>query len=487
MTEEMKNIIYAKDKHIAVIAKSGAGKSSTMLEYIKANPTEKILFLVYNKEMQREFSQRVKGVQHHAQISTIHSLAYRWFIKNYGKRSFKNINVIDIKNFFKRSNLEFSELNQIKFYYDMFLSSDKEDPQDLQFISNEHRYVIPYVRKLFEHYKTSSQTQHNVYLKMFQLAKEKIVGYDTIILDEANDSNKCMIAIIENNLDKKIIIVGDPLQNLNAFNHTFDGLNYVIDNLGFKRYDLTMSFRISDNVAQFSSKYLTYMYGETINFHGCKTSRISTFDVSKANSQNQLTILCRNRLYGLKTALEIAKKHRNKRIFFVGGLDAFGLSEMEKILSFKGNVYLGGERYHISDLRPMLDKNDDTRDAEIQRVVSLFDFGNKYRKELPFLQYMATTNRDEADIIIQTAHSSKGLTVKNVMLTNDFLPIEDLRQDLRKALEKGNEYKINLLKSEINLLYVAITRATEITDIGEVFNKTSKRQVKDYEEYREDL
>ena len=45
MTEEMKAIINAPEKHIAVNAYAGCTKSSTMLEYIKAHPNENITFL----------------------------------------------------------------------------------------------------------------------------------------------------------------------------------------------------------------------------------------------------------------------------------------------------------------------------------------------------------------------------------------------------------------------------------------------------------
>lgn len=473
----MKAIINSKSRHIAVIARAGTGKTFTMLEYIKAKPTEKILFLVYNKEMQRDFSSRVKGVNHSATISTIHSLAYRWYIKKYGRKSFKNINVIDIKNIFKKTKLEFGELSLIKFYYNMFLSSDKETIEDLEW-EKEHLYLKPYTIKLFDYYKNSDTIQHNFYLKLFQIEKEKINGYDTIIVDETNDLNKCMLSIVANNLDKKIICIGDPLQNINSFNYAVDGLTYLIAKYGFEEYGLTMSFRISEEVASLTSKYLAYMHGKKVEFHGCKNTKFAKLNLRQASPSNQIHLLCRNRLGGLTEILELLKLDRNKKIYYVGGISSFGIEEIEKMNAYNGNVYLGGEKFHISKLREMkakAEQNDEIVDTEIRRMVSLYDFGQKYKEVLPLLNRTETTNKNEADIIVQTAHSSKGGTFKNVLLAKDFAPIEDVKDNLVKLKGNISEYAYNIIRSEANLLYVALTRATDKLDMNEALNKKSKQ------------
>lgn len=813
-----------------------SGKTYTMLEYIKARPNEKILFLVYNKEMQVDFSKRVKDANiTNATVSTIHSLAYKWFINKYGKRNFKNISIVDIKNAL-RSRMEYSQLSLIKFYYDMYLCSDVEDPRELQTLSYDDKYLLPFVKRLFDYYVNSDTIQHNVYLKLFQLAKEKIEGYDTILADECldgemfvktdkgfkrikhihravqngeiirvlsfneekeifeykevigsketkdrdiyhlkseglnslyctenhriltqrgyvrldeieigkdqiildkinnqktkvklnddqyqlvigsylgdghlltrsrgefptyhigftqsekqvdymrmkynclniskdrertitsgytgkknilqsgmsttfaldnfidnclcdmdaralaiwymddgnisytnntpyahidlgdkndvlvnklvevlrnnfnleigvdyicskykdkysrfnfrkqgseklfeiisryihkdlyykipsnlipsqqynwnnkfrnygsnfvksikyckkgsvyditvkdnhnfvtsysymrnggkdeptgivvhncNDHNKCMLSIIENNLDKKIIMVGDPLQNLNSFNYTLDGLGYMINKHKFKEYNLTMSFRISEDVASVSSRYLSYMYDDKIKFHGNKHTKFAKIDLIKATKDNQVHLLCRNRLGGLIEVLKVLSMNKNKKFYYVGGIDSFGLSEIEKIQQYNGNIYIGGEKFHITQLRKML--LDDIKDPEILKAVSLYDFGKKYREELLLLRYSETTKRSEADIIVQTAHSSKGLTVKNVYLASDFQPIETIKEEMLLMKESGNEYLYNIAKSEINLIYVAMTRATELLDLNQVLNKIDKR------------
>lgn len=470
MTEEMKAIINAPEKHIAVNAYAGCTKSSTMLEYIKAHPNENITFLVYNKSMETEFKQRAKDTTN-ANISTIHSLAYKWFTNKYGKRAFKNISVVDVKNVLK-SRMEYSQLSLIKFYYDMYLCSDVEDPRELQTLSDDDKHLLPFVKRLFDYYVNSDTIQHNVYLKLFQLSKEKI-DCDTLIVDEFNDVNMCMLSIVVNNLDKKVLVVGDSLQNLNSFNYTVDGLSTMIKKYKFKEYSLTMSFRVSEDVASVASRYLSYMYDDTIRFHGNKHTKFAKIDLTRATKDNQVHLLCRNRLGGLIEVLKVLSVNKNKKFYYVGGIDSFGLKDIERIHQYNGTIYIGGEKFHISQLRKML--NDDIKDPEISKAVSLYDFGKKYDEFLPLLRFTETTNKDEADIIVQTAHSSKGLTVKNVYLASDFKPIEIIKKEMLLMKESGNEYLYNVSKSEINLLYVGMTRPTELLDLNQVLNRTDKR------------
>lgn len=456
-----------------------SGKSHTMLEYIKKNPQERILYLVYNKEMKEEFSRKIKEVRHNATISTIHSLAYKWYTKKYGKRQYKNINVIDIKNILKKTKLEFGELSLIKFYYEMYLCSSLDEIREIELLSNDHRYLLTYVQKVWDYYLYSDTIQHNFYLKMFQLSKEKIPYYETIIVDEVNDINGCMLSIIVNNLDKKVICVGDPLQNLNAFNYTIDGLSILIDKYKFKEYNLTMSFRVSDDVANLSSRYLSYMYDKPIKFHGCKHTKMGQIDLREASKDNQINLLCRNRLGGLMEIFELFTKTKNKKIYYVGGLDSFGIREIELLQEYNGNIYLGGEKYHINALRKIkeqAEENEEIVDPEISRVVSLYDFGKKYKDLIPLLKYTEVTDRKDADIIVQTAHSSKGGTYKNVYIAKDFKAIEDIKKQMLDMKESNNEYMYNVSKSEVNLVYVALTRATDIIDMNQLLNKKDKQQ-----------
>ena len=464
-----------------IFVTGNSGKSYTMVEYIKAHPRDRILYLVYNKEMKEEFSKKMRGIDCRATISTIHSLAYKWYIKKYGKKQFRNINIIDVKNILKGSSLEYGEISLIKFYYNMWLTSGVDRIDDMKdlLLSHDHIGLLYYVQKVWDYYLKSNIIQHNVYLKLFQLSKDKIEGYDTILLDESNDSNSVMLSILVNNLDKKIIAVGDPLQTINSFNFTQDGLGLLIDKYGFKEYNLSMSFRVSEQVADLASKYLTYMYDKPIKFYGCKFTKIAKLDLTKATVDNPIHLLCRTRLGGLREILDLLAKDPYKKIYYVGGLKGFGIDEIRKLLDNDGYVFIGGQRVNVNTLRKMIieaEKNDEVIDSEIQRIVSLYDFGKEKEYLLSTLEESEVTNRKQAEIIVGTSHSSKGGTYKNVVLGRDFKSIEDIKQSYKNIKETNNDYLIGLEKSEINLIYVALTRATHFLDLNDILNKKSKQK-----------
>lgn len=457
---------------------SNCGKSTTMLEYVKAHPKEKILFLVYNKEMSLDFSRRLKGIQHNCEVRTIHSLAYRWYIsKGYPKKNFRNVTIIDIQEMLN-CKLELFELSKIKFYFDMYLTSDVNFPKELHVLEPQDKYLLKYVDKVWKYYLSESDSMpHNVYLKMFQLSKVKL-NYDTIIVDEYNDQNMCMVDIAVNNLDKKVIVVGDSYQMINSFNFNVDGLKIMREKHNFATYKLTKSFRVSESVASLSSKYLSFMYDNKTKFNGLGDTKIGKINIYTANKNNQIYLLCRTRLGGLKQIVDVLNHDIGKNIYFVGGLESFGINEIEQMLQYNGNIYIGGKKFHISTLRKMI--KDGVEDNEIQRIVSVYDFAKKNEEILDILRQSEVKDKTQADIVLLTSHSSKGLTLKNVVLGNDFPPIENTKIKMNL---KQHEYNQRLSNSEANLLYVALTRATGIVDIGQCFNKESKidKDKKNYE------
>ncbi len=137
MTQEMLDIINSKEKHIVVEAKAGSGKSTTIKEYIKCHPNEKILYLVFSAEMKREAEKNYKGLRN-CEIRTIHSLAYKWWISSnkYTRylgmdnltimKNLRDTSQLEIKNILYDFELEFEDLQKIYFYYNMFLCSDKK-------------------------------------------------------------------------------------------------------------------------------------------------------------------------------------------------------------------------------------------------------------------------------------------------------------------------------------------------------------------------
>ena len=76
LTEEQLNIVNSTEKVVMGIARSGAGKSFTAVHYAKKKSLEghKILYIVFNKSLQKSAEDDFKGVNN-VTVSTIHSFA----------------------------------------------------------------------------------------------------------------------------------------------------------------------------------------------------------------------------------------------------------------------------------------------------------------------------------------------------------------------------------------------------------------------------
>lgn len=469
MTNEMLDIINAKEQHIAIQAYSGTGKTTTMLEYVKAHPNERILFLVYNKAMANDFTERLKGINCCCEIKTIHALAYRWFMRNYLSKQLGNITVLDIKNYINNNRLSYEDYSKIKFYFDMFLSSSLDNPLKLKPLEDWDKKLLVYVNKLWDYYsKDSFVISHNIYLKLFQLNKIKL-DYDTIILDECNDINECMLNIVVNNLDKKVIVVGDSYQMINAFNFNTNGLQILKENYGFKEYKLTDSFRIGEDIAKVSSKYLSNMYNENIDFNGLGKTKITDIELRDGMPNNPIYILCRTRLGGLKFIYSYIKRFRSRKVYYVGGLNSFKINDIEKMIKSNGNIFLNGKKYNVKELKRMI--NEGLRDIEIIRTVQMYDFCCQDSKVLERLRQSETTDKSEANVILLTAHQSKGLTLNNVIIADDFKDSIDLK--IENDLEYEHNYLERMANAEVNLLYVALTRATNKLDLNSIRKEDS--------------
>ena len=88
------------------------------------------------------------------------------------------------------------------------------------------------------------------------------------------------------------------------------------------------------------------------------------------------------------------------------------------------------------------------------------EFGNKLPSLINELKSNHTAAKEDADMIFSTVHRCKGMEYDQVTLLNDFINEEKLKKYIAQyGGEKMNERDKNRLAEEINILYVAATRA----------------------------
>lgn len=474
---EQEKIILAtqSDRHISISAFAGSGKSSTLIEVTRFNPQEKILYLVYNKAMQEEFADRMsKNNIKNCEIKTIHSLAFQWYIKTHGYKTPKSVSTLDVINLLQASQVnndddydeeleegeietEYSYATKLDFELKRFMSSDMEIKDFVKTLKKDK--IKKDIKAIWSMLTQSKTIDHNVYLKLYQLSKPKL-NYSMILVDEFQDCTNALISVLLNNLDKKIVVCGDKYQSINNFNHTVNGLEILEDKHNFSPYSLTQSFRTSNAVAEVSSKFLSWSYDRDINFTGASNTVICKLDINKATTKDKMTVLCRNRMTGLKYIMEnIIDKDINKKVYLEGGIEKW-VSEVDNMLKYH-NVNVSGKTYSINKLRKMVGQG--LEDSEVIKAISMYDFFNKH--PLNALRAICVKYRTQAEITINTMHSSKGSEYENVILLDDIASPVFTKLRLRE-IEDYYSHKANLIKAEFNLLYVALTRAMEKLDIG---------------------
>ncbi|EGD5474337.1 UvrD-helicase domain-containing protein [Campylobacter coli] len=303
---------------------------------------------------------------------------------------------------------------------------------------------------------------HNFYLKYFSLMQENELNkYDFILLDEAQDTNEVMLNVFLNNNCSKIL-VGDTFQNIYGFNKTINALEILDTNY---ECNLSTSFRSRQNILNYANYFLK------------KYSNKNILDM-KSSITFKDDLILENKAYISRTNAEIikfiselmkSKQDLNNYCLLKNPKDIFSLL-FDIISCLAGNYdFISKQNSFLKKFNSLLEIKkyaENILDNELKNALNLlnknYDFKAIY-KVATKLYY----NKNAKNFIIN-AHLSKGLEWDCVVLLNDFIDLSEKYHSIKK--EKNMIKKENLkkyLEQELNLFYVAITRAKfKITDMS---------------------
>jgi F-box protein 18 (helicase) len=111
----------------------------------------------------------------------------------------------------------------------------------------------------------------------------------------------------------------------------------------------------------------------------------------------------------------------------------------------------------IVELEDYIEKTEDVQLGMMLEIVK--EYGNRIPSIIKSIKdkHVENSERENAEIIFSTVHRCKGLEYDVVQLVDDFLTEDKLEKQL--ASGDKSEYQLSRLNEEINLLYVAVTRA----------------------------
>mgnify|MGYP005984037843 CR=1 FL=1 len=487
LTNEQSKIINSPDKSFKINAVAGSGKTTTLLEYARKNSHLKILYLAYNKSLQIELQEKLKSYKlSNMFVSTIHSLAYNKIAAyQYNLTQDLKIAILekvicgyeqithqkqyyptpeyltllkDLVNFYCNSSLVALDkklLNTYKKQSDL-------DAKILELLNNEKK-VLGHLKHILSSMKNKIiEATHDFYLKMFFLNKRACsnLGFDLIFVDEAQDISDVMIGIVEaQSCDR--IYVGDSFQQIYSFRYATNALNKI----DLPSYDLTKSFRFSNDFAKVLKTNLNKLY-EVKSSYKLKISGMDTKTLIGADNIDMKKPVC----IIARTTFGLVQKivhfiHDDYKIYFEGGYGSYSFMNQTVYSIF----YLKQKKNdkitidEIKDFESIYDLEQFAKDTKNQDYLNVIKFINAYGDNIFEINKKIKTklvnDKSQADIIFTTTHKAKGLEYEQVIMADDFITKKDL-------FNTKNPLTYTRAIEELNIYYVAATRAKKAIELA---------------------
>jgi hypothetical protein len=418
--------------------------------------------VAFNKSIADEAKGKFPG---YVTCQTIHSLAYQQMkgefdLRNRLSKSGKyDLNEIEVT-------LNISDRKEILKYLhvvDEFCKSDYDSIRYFYMESYLHKFPLNISEDvlglhnldvLWTYLTESGESTltHQIYLKAFQLSKPNL-NFPVIIIDETQDLNDVVLDIILNQhkLHKaQLIAIGDPFQSIYGWNGAVESFGKLRRSGCFDlNLYLTDSFRFGAEIADQANVLLDLL--GAIPVSGVRTDKTTNYET--------VAKICRTNA-GVFSELEKCLGEQ-KKAYVIGDIEKTYFAKIKAAKCLQLNSYAGpgDKKYTIYDsyINSFKSWNEflenSASDPELSVIVSII---NRYKSDLfqilkTLSESVLVKKQSEADILLMTAHKSKGLEFDYVEISSDF--------NLKKEETFGIETP-DLFDGELgNLLYVAFTRA----------------------------
>jgi len=459
VTDEQQACIDAvtSNEDTKIQAPAGSGKTFTLEASAHFHDTDG-LYVAFIKAIADEAGRRFPS---NIECRTGHSLAFRQegrkYVKRLGKLTGAMINnafdIGDSKHFNTPVNKGYKILDTIrKFCYsaDDKISS-KHTPKlaiavDDKEMAKIEKDLAQHARIVWEEMIDVDSTlpvTHDTYLKVWALSDPDL-RKETIYFDEAQDANPVILKVM-NDQDAQKVFVGDKFQQIYGWRGALNAMESI--DTEHEVY-ITQSFRFGQDIADMANNILhSYMepWRRPPLIKGFKGQESCVLYRSPEETPN--AIICRTNSGVISNVFTtLAHGHR---VYVQGGVNSI-------ISMLKGAEDLqNGKRTNnpelslFKDWSEVVEYSETDSGTDIKAFLSLI---KEYGISSLINTLKGTCNSARfADITLTTAHKSKGLEWDHVKLHNDFFtPMKG------KRLPQG----------EINILYVAATRALHTLDVS---------------------
>jgi F-box protein 18 (helicase) len=460
-TTEQKKIITADllpGETLKIMAFAGTGKTTTLVEYTKKRPGMRFLYIAFNKSVQLEAAQKFPP---NVTARTTHALAFRDKGFKYKDRLVKGFRASQVMAALGLERYEDARFTMDTLYNYLVSADPKVSVHHIPVLAKgfyrKNKMAMP---PLVDHANRLGRLMcdgsndtigmiHDGYLKLYQLSNP-VLAYDCILLDEAQDINPVTAAIVfaqaqprQNSHQKPaaIILVGDGHQQIYSFRGAKDILNRFS---AAKTHYLTQSFRFDNNVARVANMILTTFKHEPRKIVGTPVPVKPPWD------KGHHTIIARTNATLFDRAVQLYKR---QKIGFVGGVGSYRLPLLKDVYYLYKKDHAQIRDVHVKSFAGFKELQSYARTVEEVELASVCTMVERYTSAIPthvdkILEQ--AVDGDKADILLTTAHKSKGLEWANVLLAQDFHPLVKEGKRIDPAGVDPDEF---------NPIYVAMTRA----------------------------
>lgn len=468
--------IVKDNQRVKLNAYAGCSKTTT-LSMVAQDLCAPSLYLAYNKSMAVEAKEKFPAW---VQVSTTHAKAYAVFGRQLQaklkrpKGAYQNVcgtggeiaRYFGIKSIVLASGKRITEagiglairetVNVFEYSADDRIGTQhisnvaikklKRDDIDQFEFMNYRSGVMKAAQQLWELRKNTRSNvlaTHDTYLKLYQLSKPDLSNFDIIYLDEGQDTNECVLDIIISQDKPKIVVVGDEFQQI----YQWRGSVNAMGKLPFVEGKLSQSFRFGQPVADIANLILSQNGVET-NIRGWEQCESSVHNYLPEDFTGCYTMLYRTNMNLVLDAVELLAQ--GKKVNLEIDVSDF-VKLLESAVELLRNNMKGVKHEELLPYENWAAFAEEVAGTggELGRIFTIIDGGQHY-EVLGMLSMQR--NVENPDMILTTAHKSKGREWDVVVLADDFPSNWD---------PKTGAW-IGLTEAERNLLYVAATRARKM-------------------------
>lgn len=452
---------YSTGDDLVIEAGAGSGKTSTLKMLAADQPYRRGLYVAYNKAIQvdadREFPRNIV-------CKTAHALAYAAVGRSYAHRlrgprvparvtaqilgvpmrnplpsgfilppnAVARITMDTVRRFCHSADRDITTWH-VPHVTGVELPGDRTELAEI---------VVPLARKAWRDLTDRSgrlRFDHDCYLKIWQLSEPRLPA-DVVFLDEAQDANPAVAAIVEGH-DGQRVMVGDACQAIYGWRGAQDAMaKFACD----RRLSLSQSFRFGPRIAGEANKWLELLDA------ALRLTGFDRVDSTVGRVEAPDAVLCRTNAGAIGAVL--AARNAGHRVALVGGGGEIRRMA-EAAIKLKAGIGCDDpELFAFTSWKEVQDYvTQDAAGQDLKVFVKLIDEHGPERV-IDIVDSLAP--EDRADVVVSTAHKAKGREWSTVRIAGDF----------REPKPSEDNPDPRLQREEMMLAYVAVTRAKLVLD-----------------------